>query len=113
MTCNPLIDQNGKVRGFVCGPGAYSYLVMAQCPWCCLGEDQTIHGFREVHGGYCAPDMICGSCGQYWSHDDDRPLRGTDEDLRDENLAKVEALRAAGKTVGPYPIPAALLEDNA
>ena len=90
--------------GYVCGPGEYTHLVLAPCPWCCLGEDETVHAFREVHSGYCAPDMICGTCGQEWNGDADR-LRKMREDERLEAIGRVGQMAAAGVVVGLYPKP--------
>jgi hypothetical protein len=110
MPCNPLFDADGRVVGIVCGPGGYTHLVLAHCPWCCLGDEETVNGFREVYGGYEAPDLICGTCGQYWSAEYG-PVKMT-EDKRDENIGKVSAMKAAGKTVGPWPEPSALSVDE-
>ena len=108
MPCDPIV-ADGRVVGFICHPGNYSHLVMASCPWCCLGEDRTMHAFREVYGGWCAPDMICGTCGQKWTADDDS-LRKMREDERLEGIGWVAQMKAAGLEVGPVPMPTALEE---
>ena len=86
----------GDSVAIVCMPGAYRELVRAACPHCCLGRARTIHATREVHSGYCAPDMICGRCGQFWSYDwlmEGRlPRMATGE--REENRTIVAALKA-------------------
>lgn len=107
MPCNPLVNADGKVVGFMCGPGGYTHLVMAHCPFCCLGDDTTVNGFREVYGGWEAPDLICGTCGQYWSAEYG-PMGTMTEDERDENIGKVAAMKAAGAIVGDWPRPSAL-----
>ena len=104
MPCNPLVTEDGKIAGFICGPGRYSHLVMARCPWCCLGNDESIHATRLVYGGYCAPDMLCGSCGQYWTADHDR-LPKMSEDDRSKNILTINAMERSGIKIGPFPIP--------
>jgi len=90
--------------GVICVPGDYTHLVMESCPWCCLGDDKTVHAVRIVHSGYCAPDMICGTCGQRWSADDDRRLRAGREDERLEAIGIVAQMQAAGVEVSRYPL---------
>lgn len=102
MPCYPLVDSDGKSVGFICGPGPYRNLVEAWCPWCCFEGDLRVHAMRQVYSGWCAPDMICGTCGQKWTGDDDR-LRPMKEDKRDENVAFVAALVASGIVVGEWP----------
>ncbi len=109
MPCRPLVGEDGKVWGWICGPGAYSHLVRASCPWCCLGRATTVHATRLVHSGYCAPDMVCGRCGQYWSDDDDSSRRPS-EDEREKHIAIIQTLKRAGVKVGPPPIPLDLTE---
>jgi hypothetical protein len=94
----------------LCGPGSYTHLVMAGCPWCCLGDDKTVHAFREVFGGYCGPDFVCGRCGQSWSGDDKR-LRHPSEDKREENVALVQRMSDEGVLITKCPLPA-LTEDG-
>jgi len=103
MTCTFLTDDQGKTVAIACGPGGYSHLVMASCPFCCLGDDQQIHAFREVHSGYSAPDLICGSCGQYHSEDFEGDNPKMSEDQREENKAKVADMQARGIAVGDWP----------
>lgn len=63
----------------------------ALCPWCCLPGDQPVrHLVALVYGGWCGSDLLCGTCGQFWSSDMDR-LRATPNDEREENIAKVAA----------------------
>jgi hypothetical protein len=109
MTCHPIVAAAGRVIGWTCEPGGYTHLVMARCPWCCLGTDEAVHAFREVHGGYSSPDMLCGQCGQAWTADDDR-LRRMAEEEREANIAKVRHLKATGHEVGPTPLPSVLSE---
>lgn len=97
------IALGGKAFAIVCGPGGYRHLVRASCPWCCLGRATTVHATRLVHSGWCANDMVCGRCGQYWSADMDR-LVGTKDEQRDENRAMVAALKKRRK-VGRWPRP--------
>ena len=95
MPCVPMrvkTQIGAKTVGIVCGPGEYSHLVRACCPWCCLWPAKTIHGTRLVHGGYCAPDMICGRCGQYWTAED-AGRQPTDSDSRKRNCATVRAMK--------------------
>ena len=86
----------GDVAGIVCLAGRFTRLMRAECPHCCLRPAKTIHAWREVHSGYCAPDMICGRCGQFWSYDwlmEGRlPRMATGE--REENRTIVAALKA-------------------
>ena len=94
----------------LCGPGPYTHLIKARCPWCCLGEDRTTHAFREVHGGYCAPDLMCGDCGQTWNADAEC-LRKLTEDKRDENVERVRLMLASGLSPGPAPLPSSLADE--
>lgn len=65
----------------------------AFCPWCCCMEGETVPAAsREVYGGYCAPDMICGECGHRWSWDMNDPRRDTPDEKREANIATVKAL---------------------
>lgn len=109
MPCTPFSTQDGGF-GFLCGPGGYKHLVMAKCPWCCLGQETRVHAFREVFGGWESPDLLCGECGQY--HTDDHAPKLKDED-REENKAKVQALQDAGVQVGPWPMPSAFADEMA
>jgi hypothetical protein len=92
--------------GAICGPGPYTHLVVARCPWCCLGDDTTTHAFREVYGGYEAPDLICGACGQPWS--DDAGLAHPSESEREENIALVAGMASRGIVAGPSPLPSSV-----
>ncbi len=103
MPCRPFVSEGGVV-GITCGPGAYRHLVMAACPWCCLGQAQTVHAYREVYGGWCSPDLVCGSCGQYYSED----YGVMREEKRDKNVEMVKEMQAVGIAVGPVPVPRAL-----
>jgi hypothetical protein len=98
--------------GFICGPGPYEFLVLAKCPWCCLGEDTTVVAARWVYGGWCGCDFLCGACGQSWSTDDDRPLGRLSEDERERNLARVAEMRTRMEP-GPWPTAPALELDRA
>jgi len=89
--CQPLVI-NGEHVGFLCGPGEYHSLRRASCPHCCIGNARTVHAWREVHSGYCAPDMLCGRCGQYWTFDHDRLPRMTQRD-RASNISVVDGLK--------------------
>lgn len=91
MTCRTL-REGDRIVGHVCGPGPYTHRVRARCPFCCLGRARTIHASREVFGGYCAPDLVCGRCGQEWSPDDARP-RVVSQEQRAKNRALVAGMR--------------------
>lgn len=107
MPCTPIMNPDGTLGGWICGPGRYTHLVLARCPWCCFEGDERPHAFREVYGGYCSPDMVCGHCGQQWTGDADA-LRRMSEDERDEGIALVREMAKAGVVVGDFPRPSAL-----
>lgn len=59
------------------------------CPWCletrrCLGT--------PIFGGYCGSDYICGTCGSYWSEEDDTRFRKLTEEEREQNIARVTSV---------------------
>lgn len=93
MPCIPFTTDDG-ISGILCVPSSYRQTQRAPCLHCCVGNARTIHAWREVHSGYCAPDMICGRCGQYWTFDHGRPPKMSQRE-RAENIAIVRALRAA------------------
>lgn len=69
-------------------------LTRAFCPWCCCMEGETVAAAsREVYGGYCAPDLICGECGHYWNLEADDPFKNTPDERREKNIATIKALR--------------------
>lgn len=87
----------GDSVAIVCMSGPYRKLIRAKCPHCCLGRARTIHATREVHSGYCAPDMVCGRCGLCWSDDwlyEGRLPKITSRE-RQENIEMVARLKAA------------------
>lgn len=93
MPCIPFTTGDG-ITGILCVPSRYRQTRRAPCPHCCVGNARTIHAWREVHSGYCAPDMVCGRCGQYWTFDHDR-LPKMSQRERAENIEIVRALRSA------------------
>lgn len=102
--------QIGDTTAIVCYSGPYTHLVYAKCPWCCLGSARTIHAFRFVHSGWCAPDMVCGRCGQVWSYDDEGKVRRTKDHERNRRI-----VREMRKTIKPsrlMPIPPDLMEST-
>ena len=93
MPCIPFTTRDG-IAGIICVPSRYRQTRRAPCPHCCVGNARTIHAWREVHSGYCAPDMVCGRCGQYWTFDHDR-LPKMSQQERAENIEIVRALKRA------------------
>lgn len=93
----------------ICAAGEFTHLVEARCPWCCLGDDVVVAAFREIFGGYEAPDLVCGTCGQFWNPNPDYPLRKITEEQRDEHIALVRGMRENGIAVEQQgPLPSAL-----
>jgi hypothetical protein len=91
---------------FVCGPGPYTRLAWAWCPWCCgdaFPEALRVHAWRQVFSGYCAPDLVCGACGQYHCPDEDR-LHRMREAERDENIELVRKLVEARTSIDDHPM---------
>lgn len=65
----------------------------AWCPWCCLPGDKPVRVLAvDIFGGWGGSDLICGTCGQFWSNDGENHYRRMTEDQRDENIARVVAV---------------------
>src|SRR3972149_5863941 len=96
-----IINSDGSFGGFICGGGSYTHLVKAKCPGCCLKKEQTVNALREVFGGWEAPDLICGSCGQYWNAEYGE--RKTSDEKREEGKALVAEISRSGIRVGDWP----------
>jgi hypothetical protein len=62
----------------------------APCPWCSLpGTRPPLQLITEVHGGYCAPDFVCGRCGYEWNPEHDGRWRDQPDAQRQANIRKV------------------------
>jgi len=67
----------------VCTGSPWRPALDVECPWC-LEKRRCL--CSEVHGGWCAPDFICGTCGSFWNAEQERPIKMTEAE-RDENVA--------------------------
>ena len=71
----------------------------APCPWCCVVKNERYQKpfplmlITEIHSGYCAPDYVCGRCGQQGNYEEDRPRRIGDT-RREENKKRVRRFGA-------------------
>ena len=68
------------------------------CPWCWLpGDRGRMSLVTEIYDGYCAPDIICGRCGYFWTPGDDRPVRDQPHAKRETNVRLVRKAKERRK----------------
>jgi hypothetical protein len=72
----------------------------APCPWCCVAVEGVypkpwpLMLITEIHSGYCAPDYVCGRCGQDGNYEEEK-LRRVPDARREENKKRVRLFGAA------------------